>query len=140
MENYTNNFTNNNNKKFYLLRIQKYPIRGSPAARPQANFIPFPSPCCDNRRWRNGGRRRGADHAVDPVTRDRPPRPPVPSVEKGGHVREGEKCHEAEPKLRPEVAGHVTGATRDIVRRHNKPLSSSSSSLLSLRRRREERR
>lgn len=89
MENYTNNFTNNNNKKFYLLRIQKYPIRGSPAARPQANFIPFPSPCCDNRRWRNGGRRRGADHAVDPVTRDRPPRPPVPSVEKGGHVREG---------------------------------------------------
>lgn len=52
----------------------------------------------------------------------------------------GEKCHEAEPKLRPEVAGHVTGATRDIVRRHNKPLSSSSSSLLSLRRRREERR
>lgn len=81
---------------------------------------------------------------MDPVTRDRPPRPPVPSVEKGGHVREGgrggEKCHEAEPKLRPEVAGHVTGATRDIVRRHNKPLSSSSSSLLSLRRRREERR
>lgn len=37
----------------------------------------------------------------------------VASVEKC-HVK-GRKCHRAEPKLQPEVGGHVAGATRDIV-------------------------
>lgn len=121
----------------------KIPHSGFPP-RPEANLTPFPSSCCDNRRAKRRKKERSGSR-VDLVTRDRR-RHRLHPWKKGAtwRARGRRKCREAEPKLRPEVAGHVTGATRDIVRRHNKPLSSSSSQVfslsLSLRRRREERR
>lgn len=77
--------------------------------------------CCDNHRTKTAEEEERITRGPDTRSSS-----PVASVEKGGHVKDdemgrGRKCHQAEPKLRPEVAGHVTGATRDIVRRHNKP-------------------
>lgn len=88
---------------------------------PEANFGSPLLVCCDNHRTKTAEEEERITRGPDTRSSS-----PVASVEKGGHVKDdemgrGRKCHQAEPKLRPEVAGHVTGATRDIVRRHNKP-------------------
>lgn len=88
---------------------------------PEANFSSPLLVCCDNHRTKTAEEEERITRGPDTRSSS-----PVASVEKGGHVKDdemgrGRKCHQAEPKLRPEVAGHVTGATRDIVRRHNKP-------------------